>query len=79
MVAGDRLVGVLTHITARPDGVPRLHVLVLPHDHLPHAQASAKPIAALAGLASRRGYARAPGGPVEPRSRRRGGWTVRRR
>jgi hypothetical protein len=29
--------------------------------------------------AFRLGYARTPGGPVEPRSRRRGGWTVRRR
>jgi hypothetical protein len=41
--------------------------------------AAASPIAAFEGLASRQGYARIPGGPVEPRSRRCGGWTVRRR
>ena len=34
---GDRLVGVLAHVPARPDGIPRLHVIVLSHGHLaPH-------------------------------------------
>jgi hypothetical protein len=31
VLPGDRLVGVLAHVAARPDGVPRLYAIVLSH------------------------------------------------
>ena len=40
VLPGDRLAGVLAHVAARPDRIPRLHALVLSHGHPdPHADA----------------------------------------